>query len=192
MPKLQEVATIVTGLTLRQRTADQFGGSIRLLQLGDVDPSGAISLDNLPAAAPDLVSDRLVARAGDLVFRPRGAGIAVGVMPEHTGKVLVVSPLILIQPNRDIVDPGFLAWSIRGPRAQRHFAAHARGTTIVGIGKRDLEELEIDLPSLDVQRKIAAIVALQQAEADLLERLRTVRAQLIDALLWDEVLKLNR
>lgn len=113
--------------------------------------------------------------------------MAVALMPPHEGVVVVAAPLILIRPDPGLVDPGYLVWALRTSRAQQHFALHARGTSVIGVGKRDLETLQIPLPDLPTQHRIAAVVALQQREADLLRRLQATRQQLIDSLLASKV-----
>lgn len=183
MAALRGIASIQTGATLRDRPKANPQGPVRLMQLGDVGPQGEISLSDLPFVEREPGFDRCILASGDLVFRGRGAGIAAAVVPPHEGEIVVALPLIIIRPEQQVVDPGYLAWVIGSPLSQRHFAMHMRGTGIVGVGKRDLETLEIDLPDLETQRKIAALVSLQRREAQLIDLHQDLRRQLLDSLL---------
>lgn len=182
MPKLRDVAVIQTGLTLRGRPEILPSGSVRLMQLGDVDVSGLIHFEKMAAVEPQPKFERFQVNEGDLVFRGR-AGISVVVVPKHHEEVVVVSPLIIIRPFRNVVEPEYLAWFLKSPKAHRHYARHMQGTSITGVGKKELETLEIDLPDLETQRKITKLLALQRKEEELLQRYQLVRKKVVDAVI---------
>jgi restriction endonuclease S subunit len=94
-----------------------------------------------------------IVKPGDLVFRGRGAGITVAVMPNTALPVIVASPLIIIRPDHKKVDPDYLVWALTNDNARRYYAQYARGSVIVGIGKHDLEKIEIQLPAIQFQKK---------------------------------------
>lgn len=183
MVTLREVAEIQSGATLRDRPKANPQGPVRLMQLGDVGPEGQISLHDLPSVERESGFDRCIVTPGDLIFRGRGAGIAAVVVPPHEGEIVVALPLILIRPDRQVVDPGYLAWAIGSSPAHRYFARHMRGTGVLGVGKKDLEALIIDLPDLETQRKVAALVSLQRREAQLVHQYQHSRWKLVDQML---------
>lgn len=183
MQKLSDLAAISMGLTLRGSVDDLPTGPVRLLQLRDVDIGGKIAETGLASVEADPSYERFTARPGDLVFRGRGAGIAAALVSAADGELIIASPLILIRPDPTLVEPAYLAWALTAPPAQRHYAQFMQGTSITGVGVRDLSELSIDLPDLATQRKIAALVALQRQEAELLQRLASARSRLIDGLI---------
>ena len=191
MAKLGEIATILTGLTLRQRPEDSISGQFRLMQLGDLDTSGSISFDTMTFVTPDVGYERYIAQEGDLIFRGRGAGISVAVMPKHECDVVVVAPLVLIRPDRSLVLPEFLAWAMGSQSAQRHYALHVQGTSILGVGKKHLETVEIDLPEITTQQKVAELVLLQRHEEDLIFKYLKIRKKFVDAILQNAVKEFN-
>lgn len=61
--------------------------------------------------------------------------------------------------------PHFLAYQFKMAEVQRYFDARRRGTTIKGISRFDLQQLELRLPPLPEQRAIArALRAVQEAK----------------------------
>jgi type I restriction enzyme M protein len=189
MVRLKDIASISTGMTFGSKPEPLIGSHVRLMQLGNLDVSGEILFENMIGVAQDDSYEEYFAEEGDLVFRGRGAGIAVAVMPPHQGNVAIVAPLILIRPNRTLIEPGYLAWVLEAPKAQRHYARYAQGTVLMGIGKKDLETVGIDMPSMETQKKLSALVALQKKEEKLLNQYRTVRKQLVSALLCEIIVK---
>jgi hypothetical protein len=184
------IASAITGLTLRERPSLSLSApNALLMQLGDLSADGNILFDRLIPFSADRQAEAFFAKAGDLVFRGRGAGIVAAVMPKTEMPVVIAAPLMIIRPNPQQVDPDYLAWMLTAENARRHYAQRAQGSAIVGVGKRDLENLEIYLPDLQTQKKVAMLKRLQKREALLLERLRRTQGKLIDALIGISISK---
>ncbi|HFR4142342.1 TPA: restriction endonuclease subunit S [Bacillus cereus] len=189
MKRLSELATIHTGLTLRQRPYERSDSNLVLMQLGDLDTDGNIDFENMMSVEADFSYKRYLAEEGDIVFRGRGAGISVGIIPKHECQIAVVAPLILIRPNYNVIEPEYLVWAMNSQNAQRQYSLYIRGTSITGIGKKDLENIEIELPDIPTQRKIANLVRLQEKEKELLNQYQKARKNLIDAIIQERVSK---
>ncbi|WP_166145310.1 restriction endonuclease subunit S [Methylosinus sp. RM1] len=61
-----------------------------------------------------------------------------------------------IRPNREKIDPSFAWWILHANAG--NLAALGRGATFKQINRADIEGLEVSLPPLDEQRRIAAIL----------------------------------
>ncbi|MDD4616449.1 MAG: restriction endonuclease subunit S [Alphaproteobacteria bacterium] len=180
---LSSIATAITGITLREKPLALLpeDADALLMQLSDLDTAGAIQAHNMIPVRLEKAFERFIAKPGDIVFRGRGAGIAAAVMPETLHPVIVVSPLIVIRPNRSKVDAEYLAWTLTTESARRHYAEYAQGSAIIGIGKQNLETLEIPLPPLQTQQKIGKLMRLQSQEFELVTRYQMARAKLLNA-----------
>ena len=147
--KLDQIATVMTGATLKERPENSPYPDSYLMQLGDLDARGGLkSSSMLPFSGLQSYFRFIAKSAGDLVFRGRGAGINVTVIPETDKPIIVGSPLIIIRPDPKKVDSVYLKWAITNSDAYRHYNQHMSGSVIMGIGKQDLDLLEIDLPDL--------------------------------------------
>ena len=180
---LSSIATATTGKTLRDKPAPVVheNADALLMQLSDLDASGNLQLHTMIPFRQEKRFERFVVAPGDIVFRGRGAGIAAAVISEAALPIVVVSPLMIIRPNRSKVAPEYLAWLLTTENARRHYAQHLQGSTIIGIGKRDLETLEISLPPLQTQQRIGTLIRLQAQESQLIAQYQTARAKLLNA-----------
>ena len=71
---------------------------------------------------------------------------------------------MVLRPNLDIVMPEYLAWAINQPDAQRYFARMGGGTVIRMIPRSVLDDLRLDIPDIETQRRIATVDNLSKRE----------------------------
>jgi type I restriction enzyme S subunit len=62
-----------------------------------------------------------------------------------------------LRPNPRLVNPQYLAAWLASSEGQSQIAARASGSTVQGIRQSELLKLEVDLPSIDEQERIASI-----------------------------------
>jgi hypothetical protein len=176
---LSAICDVRIGYTARQGLKTTPGG-IRAIQLRDLHEEDDLD----PASAPlypldPSLKQRYSAGAGDLLFRSRGnRNTAVMIAPDSTEAVVAVLPLIVLRPNRDVVDSRYLAWFINQPRTQRYFHRYARGTRLRMIPKACLDNLEVELPDFGTQRLIVEIHALARREHTLAHQLADKKLEL--------------
>ncbi|MDW3207924.1 MAG: restriction endonuclease subunit S [Alphaproteobacteria bacterium] len=125
------------------------------------------------ASAKGLTEARLA--PGDIVFARTGAttgkSYLIRLCPEGS---VFASYLIRVRPSSQ-VDSGYLAHFFRSPEYWRQVKKQAQGAAQPGVNASKLKALQIPLPALDEQKRIAAI--LDKADA-----LRRLRQQAIDRL----------
>jgi restriction endonuclease S subunit len=66
-----------------------------------------------------------------------------------------------------IVTPEYLAWIINQAAAQCHFDRAARGTNMRMVPRSSLDDLEVDIPDIETQRRIVAVDSLAEREREL-------------------------
>ncbi len=182
--KLNELCVIQGGLTARERLRPVGGGGVRAVQLRDLREDEPFDPSNARSYALKGTLDRYNASAGDLLFRSRGDhSTAVVVEPEARERAVAISPLIILRPKRDLVDPSFLAWFINQSWAQRHFNEGAQGSSLRMIPRPCLESLEVPVPDLPTQKQIVALDSLAQRERKLMAELADKRARLTGEIL---------
>ena len=97
--------------------------------------------------------------------------------------VLLGGDLNILTPKSGI-DPAFLAMQISCGKVKKELSAKAQGKTIVHIHKDDIVGLEVKLPNLDEQRKIAFIFDRIDSMAVLhqrkLEKLQQIKKALLE------------
>ncbi len=191
--RIADLCTIRTGYTARKRLQPVLRGGAPAIQLRDVAADGEINPDTLIRVELGDLPDRYFARAGDVVFRPRGdrniASALDGCLAEPA---LAIFPLIVLRPNPDIVTPEYLAWAINQPDAQRYFDRMARGTSMRMIPRSSLNDLCLDIPDIETQRRIVATDALSKRERALTLLLAEKRRKITSRVLREQVKRSSR
>lgn len=177
------VCAVRAGYAARSRIEPDRRGT-PVLQLSDIGRLGDIGADDLSRAQLGGRVDRYTLREGDLVFRSRGdRNTAHVISPRLAGRVVPLLPLMILEPDPERVLPGFLAWAINRPAAQRYFDREAQGSRMRMITRPMLETLPIPLPDLTTQRKMIALHDLAEREHDLALELAAKRHLLVQTLL---------
>ena len=185
--RLSEVCLIRTGFTPRGKLPVSDTGGVRVIALGDFSPEGHIDFERLPRMAAEDAPGRNLVSPGDVLFRSRGERTTAWAVPDHLRElILVVSPIYVLRPDRRLILPEFLAWTLNQAPAQKYFDATAHGTSIRMVPKSSLDDLEIDVPDLNSQRLIASVDALAACERALTERSAALKYQLVNHLLVHE------
>ena len=188
--RLADVCRIRMGFTVRHRLEPVEETGVKAIQLRDVMFGGEVNPARLKAFDLPDVPKRYRATGGDVVFRSRGARNTASVIDESwNDSAVVISPLVLLRPNRELVTPRYLAWVINQEPAQRHFDKFALGTNLRMIDRFCLDALTIDVPDLDRQRAIVEIDALAEREQKLLTLYLRKKRKLISAILLDQIRK---
>lgn len=188
---LAAVCYIQSGLTVKRGLKpfpEEIAGGIPAIQLRDVSDKYERGLAGLDRYKLEGSVARYEVRGGDVLFRSRGPrNEAILITPQTEGTAVAVQPLLILRPIPNVLDPRYLAWFINQPHAQRHFDGCARGTSMRMIPKRCLEELEIALPELETQKRIAEISALAAQEHALAIRLAEKKLEFTNFALLEQV-----
>ncbi|WP_085721884.1 restriction endonuclease subunit S [Limosilactobacillus reuteri] len=69
-------------------------------------------------------------------------------------KAILSQRIFLLRPNNSIVLPWYLYFYMSSKNFQNRLNGHATGTTVIGIKQKELRNIEIELPSLSIQKSI--------------------------------------
>ncbi len=182
--KLNSLATVRTGLVLaRKSTEDETPYRYRLLTLRAVEEGGVINetfLENY--FATEKLHQDYVTQVGDVIVRLTMPYTAV-LIDETTEKLVFSSNFALIRTRREELLPEFLLCALNSQHARKQVYRNATRNILGTIQAQCLSELEIVLPPIEEQRKIAKFNALAQREIRLLRQLITAKEQLRTQLL---------
>lgn len=149
--------------------------TVKYLRAGDIREGGAVAD---PAEGPEPTRGRDVRlHAGDVVVRGRGLPVAAAVSANAEG-AYPTNDVLLFRPDDSKVNAGFIATFLNLPSSRESLGAASQGAALSRLSVQALGNVEIALPPLDTQRKIAALAECMEAEQRLLDRLRELRRQL--------------
>ena len=126
---------------------------------------------------------------GDLVFRSRGQSYSAALVRREPIATIVASPLLVIRPQPSKVEPAYLRWFLNQPTTHHTLGSIAAGTSVKIISKAALEQLEVPVPPLDMQRKIVELGELMEQETKLMAEMMRLRHRLMEKTLLREARK---
>ena len=184
MKALSDVCTIQTGFTARGRLESAADGGVLALQLRDILTNGLIVANSLIRIQVGNISERYLARPGDVVFRSRGERNTAAVIDESIPEpALAILPLMILRPDPELLSGAYLAWAINQEPAQRHFEEEAQGTSLRMVSRTALENLKIAVPDFQTQQRILQVDALAERERQLADQLTLKHYELIHRVL---------
>lgn len=178
------ICSIGAGYTARGRLQPTNVGGVPVLQLRDLCLDKPVDPARLECVHLDGFQDRHLVQAGDVVFRSRGEHNMAFVLDAGFHEpVVALLPLFILRPKIESILPEYLAWAINQPTAQRYFDSVAQGTNMRMVSRADIDNLDISLPDLDMQRKIVDVDAMAKDEQALMVRLADKRKKLLASIL---------
>lgn len=129
---------------------------------------GRLILDGAHRVSKDVYEKRNkrgVPTAGDLILAREAPAGNVAVIQE--GQLVCLGQrTVLIRPQKDVVDSNYLAYYLLAPEQQYNLLGSANGATVAHVNMSIIRNLDINLPPIDIQRKIGKIIS---AYDDLIE-----------------------
>lgn len=168
---LNELAEVHTAVVFRDQAPQQHpDGNVRALAIRDVVSSTPVSWSELPRV---VVAEKYLAycvHEGDVVVPSRGDYYKAWLFTGSNEPVLPVGQLNVIRPAAEL-DAGYLVWFLNLPTTSARLTQMLTGTSIKALTKTALQTLEIDLPDLWQQRRVAEIDQLARRIATVRHRL---------------------
>lgn len=139
---------------------------------------GMLLLENVHRVSKD-VYDRRNRRAkpqpGDLILAREAPAGNVALIRESQ-EVCLGQRTVLIRPNKNLVVPEFLSYYLLAPYNQHRIKQSANGSTVEHVNMPNIRGLEIELPTLHVQKEIASILS----NYDTLIEINTKRIKILE------------
>ena len=170
--KLKDIATISSGVTFRSRIEASKDGSVRVIQMKDLGVDNCVYLDESIHIDHTKPKSNQLAKRGDIIFRSRGLRNTAALLDEDVENTIIAAPLFRIRPDVKKVVPEFLLWWINQSSSQAYLVSRS----VAMVSKQDLEDLDVNLPSLEKQKKVAEFFSLSVREQRLLEEIKNCKA----------------
>ena len=97
---------------------------------------------------------RGIPQKGDVIFTTE-APLGEVARIKTDDKLAFAQRIIVLEPNTQQLNAGYLFYALQDIVLKNRIAARATGTTVIGIKAAELKKVEIDLPPLQQQEKIA-------------------------------------
>lgn len=100
---------------------------------------------------------RGIPRKGSVIFTTE-APLGEVARIRTDDKLAFAQRIIILEPNEQYIYADYLFYALQDYVLKGRIEARATGTTVIGIKAAELKKVEIDLPSLEMQKKIASIL----------------------------------
>lgn len=101
---------------------------------------------------------RAVPQNNDLIFAREAPAGNVAIIKNDV-KMCLGQRTVLIRPNKEKVNPDFLNYFLLAPQQQYGLLGTANGSTVAHVNLPTIRDLEIDLPPMQTQKRIADILS---------------------------------
>ncbi|WP_418358899.1 restriction endonuclease subunit S [Shewanella basaltis] len=150
---------------------------VPLIQLKNIKPNKYITKDLkfVSQEKADSIS-RHSYKAGDVCIAKLGAVGTACIIPEDAPDGIIVADVVRFRGDKALIDYKYFCHYLNSPVGQRNILKLSRGSTRTRTNLTDLKSVEIPLPPLAEQKRIAAILD----KADSIRRKRKQAIQLAD------------
>lgn len=183
--KLKKLASVQMGHSFRSKLEPDPAGNISVIQMKDLTEDNRLNAQELVQIDMQGLKERHRVKKNDLAFRSRGQTNTAALIDQELSDAVIAAPLLRIRVESDSVIPAYLCWFINQPSSQAVLQSKATGTAVRMIGKLAIEDLEVIVPSLDVQQKVIEIYQLSINEQKLMSELAKKKEVLTDAILMN-------
>lgn len=145
-----------------------------------------LSDENLVFIEPDKASTftRSEARRGDLVFTCWGTIGQVGLVDERAAfaRYIVSNKQMKLTPDASKADSLFLYFAFSSPAVMAAIQGQSIGSSVPGFNLGQLRNIELDVPPLPEQRRIAAILGALDDKIELNRKMNRTLEEMAQAL----------
>ena len=144
------------------RKGAEVDGDIPIIKMKELFAGDEIcnteSIDKVALTADEL--KRFSLSEDDLLFGrrslvPEGAGKCARISAS-CGKIIFESSILRIRIDSSVMQPLFVQYWFKTPQGESEMSGIRSGTTIIGIKGSDLKNVQIPVPSLDLQNAFIA------------------------------------
>ena len=178
---LKNIAKIQSGYINRGKIEPQDDGTCLLLQAKDVDADHLFyRTDALVRFNPKWSGKDWFLEPGDILFMARGARNYSLLIEKVPDSVLAAACFFIIRISSSEALPEYLWWYLnQAPVEETLKRFSGRSVHMPVVRRAVLENIDIPLPSIKVQKQVADITALMMKEQDLFKKLAEKRKYLM-------------
>lgn len=185
--QIKDITNIQTGLFAKPAGK----GELVYLQSRHFDEHGQLHAVLHPDLPADGIAEKHLLKDGDVLFAAKGTKNFAAVFENHNEPSVASTSFFVIRPTDSKVLPHYLAWFLNSHSTQTLLKGQAMGTSIPSISKQVLENLEIWIPRMDIQRVILHITQLRNQEKSLKQKIELLREKQIQQQIINAIKKIS-
>lgn len=177
--QISAIATVSGGhLTTSSPARPEVASGVRALQVGDLAPNGSVAWSALRKVVPAGSWKRSLINDGDVLVPLRSTRVTAIVARDVPPRTIALGHWAIITTGATLL-PEYVAWYLAHPMTARQWRLAEVGSKLAFVPLSAVRELEIEVPSLDVQRRIVSVDALHRRLGELERQLTDTRNQYV-------------
>ena len=108
-------------------------------------------------------------KAGDIIFTTEGP-LGESAMVPPNFRFSLAQRMVLLRADKTVLDSSYLLYVLYSEQVRRDYLGRATGSTAKGISSKNFQQVQVPLPCLTEQRKIAISLAACDAKIIALEQ----------------------
>lgn len=182
--KLSDCAEIRTGLILsRKFSREKSKNRYPLLNLKSFNDDATLNLQLLDVFdSTEALNYDYLTHIGDVIVRTSSPYTAI-LIDEKTSEMVVSSNFVIIRCDKKQLLPDYLYWYLNTSEIKKDIFVNSAGNMLAAIKPQYFCDMNLILPDLKEQRKIARINLIAKRELELLSQLREEKEKYYQACL---------
>lgn len=180
---LKEITMMQSGIYMKTDSE----GDIRYLQVKDINPENQLDYAQIATVMNTGISDKHWLKSGDLLFAAKGASNYCVLYEGTERSTIASSSFIIIRSIISEVLPEFLCCFLNTPSILGMLKNSAVGTGIQVIPQSVVGEIQLDIPSIEVQKLVVEMDLLRKESEHIRSEISELRQSLQDQLLMDSL-----
>ena len=176
---------------IRSAPKNSANGNISVIQMKDLGSDNIVNFDDLIKINQDNPKEQYLAKKDNLIVRSRGLNNKVSLIDQDFDNIIVSAPLFILRIISTVILPEYLFFYLNQKSSQDYLAKCAKGSVVKMIGREDIENLLIKIPSLDQQNSIGRMANMINQEKEILEKIKSKRELYMGSILKQKLLNLN-
>lgn len=157
-------------------------GDFAFVQGRDFDANGEyLGLEPMYADGADLRSVNFL-RRGEILFSTKGKIFAT-VWQDQMANTIASGTFLILRVTDDSVLPEYLALYLNSSKAKRYYDLHVKAATVNHIGRKQLELMEIKIPTIEQQKLLVEVNELIIEEKKLNSELKERKEKILNYLI---------
>jgi restriction endonuclease S subunit len=178
--KLDKLLTdLFSGYSFREKVENEPDGDILVIQMKDIRNYTVIDAASMTRVKSDDINPKYHLESGDILFICKGSNNFALVYDLQVPKAIAASAFFVLRADITKVDATYLAWYINQTPVQRYLHDNMAGSYIPNINKATVEGIQIEVPSLEFQKKIVEVERLRKQESYLMTEIIKKRKEMI-------------
>lgn len=170
---------IFSGYSFRSKVENQPTGDLHVIQMKDLVDGYSRIGKTTSKIDKTSVKDKYLLQSNDVLFLSKGAHNYACVYEGLFHIAVASSAFFVIRPKPELVNAKYLAWYINQERVQKYLADHKAGTYTLNVNRNVVENIPLEVPSLEKQMAIVRVTNLQKREQALVDLIQLKRQQIV-------------